>query len=86
MFNKETFEFHCTFCGGVVEEDLSALPQHDSRSMIARFNSQFEPLYVLLREVERIRLAPEVLEPEPVDISAVIGLVFVQNSALFGNF
>lgn len=44
--------------------------------MIARFNSQFEPLYVLLREVERIRLAPEVLEPEPVDISSILGLVF----------
>lgn len=54
---------------------MSALPKHDSRSMIARFNSQFEPLYVLLREVERIRLAPEVLEPEPVDISSILGFV-----------
>lgn len=43
--------------------------------MIARFNNQFEPLYVLLREVERIRLAPEVLEPEPVDISSILGSV-----------
>lgn len=44
--------------------------------MIARFNSQFEPLYVLLREVERIRLAPEILEPEPVDISSILGYTF----------
>lgn len=70
-----TNEFRCTFCYEIVEEDLSALPKHDSRSMIAKFNSQFEPLYVLLREVERIRLAPEVLEPEPVDLSTILGLV-----------
>ncbi|XP_065225945.1 general transcription factor IIE subunit 1 [Planococcus citri] len=73
LFDITTNEFRCTFCYDIVEEDLSALPKHDSRSMIARFNSQFEPLYVLLREVERLRLAPELLEPEPVDISSILG-------------
>ncbi len=73
LFDFATNEFRCTFCNNIVEEDLSALPKHDSRSMIARFNSQFEPLYILLKEVEKIRLAPEVLEPEPVDISSILG-------------
>lgn len=72
-----TCEFRCTYCREIVEEDLSALPKKDSRMQLARFNSQLEPLYELLRQVEGIRLAPEVLEPEPVDINTIRGLVFV---------
>ncbi|XKL62563.1 hypothetical protein PGB90_002396 [Kerria lacca] len=85
LFDITTNEFRCTFCYDIVEEDLSALPKHDSRSMIARFNSQFEPLYVLLREVEKIRLAPEVLEPEPVDISSILGKDSKNNSNRSGE-
>lgn len=64
-----TGEFHCTFCHTMVEEDQSALPKQDSRLLLAKFNDQIEPLYVLLREVEDIKLAPEILEPEPTDVS-----------------
>uniref|UniRef100_A0A0A9Y1I7 General transcription factor IIE subunit 1 n=1 Tax=Lygus hesperus TaxID=30085 RepID=A0A0A9Y1I7_LYGHE len=74
LFDVMTGEFRCTFCREVVEEDLSALPKKDSRMQLARFNSQIEPLYELLRQVEGIRLAPEVLEPEPVDINTIRGL------------
>ncbi|XP_021923008.1 general transcription factor IIE subunit 1 [Zootermopsis nevadensis] len=74
LFDIATQEFHCTFCREVVEEDQSALPKKDSRLLLAKFNEQLEPLYILLREVEGIKLAPEILEPEPVDISTIRGL------------
>lgn len=60
LFDFATSEFRCTFCKEVVEEDQSALPKKDSRLLLAKFNEQLEPLYVLLREVEGIKLAPEV--------------------------
>ncbi|PNF40977.1 General transcription factor IIE subunit 1 [Cryptotermes secundus] len=74
LFDITTQEFRCTFCREVVEEDQSALPKKDSRLLLAKFNEQLEPLYILLREVEGIKLAPEILEPEPVDLSTIRGL------------
>ncbi|CAB4054973.1 TFIIE1 [Lepeophtheirus salmonis] len=50
------------------DEDASAGPQHNSRALLARFNTQMERLYDLLRAVEEIKLAPIVLEPEPVEL------------------
>lgn len=72
-----TQEFRCTFCNQVVEEDQSALPKKDSRLLLAKFNEQLETLYILLREVEGIKLAPEILEPEPVDINTIRGSVIL---------
>ncbi|CRK86246.1 CLUMA_CG000188, isoform A [Clunio marinus] len=74
LFDFNTGEFSCLFCGNAVVEDLSAMPKKDSRLMLARFNEQLQPLYDLLREVEGIKLAPEVLEPEPVDIDFIRGI------------
>ncbi|XP_065361373.1 general transcription factor IIE subunit 1 [Calliphora vicina] len=74
LFDFATQEFRCTYCGSTVEEDSSAIPKKDSRLMLARFNEQLQPLYDLLREVEGIKLAPEILEPEPVDIDTIRGL------------
>ncbi|XP_076639646.1 transcription factor IIEalpha [Colletes latitarsis] len=74
LFDMTTGEFRCTFCREVVEEDQSALPKKDSRLLLAKFNEQLEPLYILLREVEGIKLAPEILEPEPVDINTIKGI------------
>nr|XP_023028567.1 general transcription factor IIE subunit 1 [Leptinotarsa decemlineata] len=74
LFDFNSGEFHCTYCREVVEEDSSAMPKKDSRLLLAKFNEQLDPLYILLREVEGIKLAPEVLEPEPVDISTIRGL------------
>ncbi|CAK9832169.1 General transcription factor IIE subunit 1 [Anthophora retusa] len=73
LFDMTTGEFRCTYCREVVEEDQSALPKKDSRLLLAKFNEQLEPLYILLREVEGIKLAPEILEPEPVDINTIKG-------------
>lgn len=79
LFDFNTGEFRCTYCGSPVEEDSSAMPKKDSRLMLARFNEQLQPLYDLLREVEGIKLAPEILEPEPVDIDTIRGITKPQN-------
>ncbi|XP_034824186.1 general transcription factor IIE subunit 1 isoform X2 [Maniola hyperantus] len=78
LYDMMTQEFRCTFCSQVVEEDQSALPKKDSRLLLAKFNEQLETLYILLREVEGIKLAPEILEPEPVDINTIRGLTSKQ--------
>ncbi|XP_023948460.1 general transcription factor IIE subunit 1 [Bicyclus anynana] len=78
LYDMMTQEFRCTFCSEVVEEDQSALPKKDSRLLLAKFNEQLETLYILLREVEGIKLAPEILEPEPVDINTIRGLTSKQ--------
>ena len=52
-----------------MEEDESSGPQTNSRQLLARFNEQMEELYKMLRMVENIRLAPVVLEPEPVEFN-----------------
>lgn len=75
LFDFTTGEFRCTFCGSSVEEDMSAMPKKDSRLMLAKFNEQLQPLYDLLREVEGIKLSPEILEPEPVDIDTIRGII-----------
>ncbi|XP_076282586.1 transcription factor IIEalpha [Lasioglossum baleicum] len=82
LFDMATGEFRCTFCREVVEEDQSALPKKDSRLLLAKFNEQLEPLYILLREVEGIKLAPEILEPEPVDINTIKGIDTRKSSSL----
>eukprot|EP00095_Tigriopus_kingsejongensis_P007747 maker-scaffold815_size93432-snap-gene-0.15 protein:Tk07747 transcript:maker-scaffold815_size93432-snap-gene-0.15-mRNA-1 annotation:"general transcription factor iie subunit 1-like" len=69
LFDYQTMGMRCTFCSGEVEEDESAGPKSDSRLLLAKFNEQMEKLYDLLKAVENIRLAPIVLEPEPVEIS-----------------
>ncbi|XP_058830198.1 general transcription factor IIE subunit 1 [Topomyia yanbarensis] len=74
LFDFASGEFRCTYCGSTVEEDSSALPKKDSRLLLAKFNEQLQPLYDLLRQVEDIKLAPEILEPEPVDIDTIRGI------------
>lgn len=54
----------------MVEEDEAAGPQKDSRQLLAKFNTQMEKLYDLLRAVENIQLAPVVLEPEPEELGS----------------
>lgn len=61
----------CTFCTGIVEEDVSEIQQGNTyRTSLARFNEQLEPIFMLLKESENINLAPSVLEPEP-DLAAM---------------
>lgn len=74
LFNPMTGDFRCTYCGADVEEDSSAMPKKDSRQMLAKFNEQMQPLYDLLQQVEDIKLAPELLEPEPTDLDTIRGI------------
>ncbi|KAJ8388557.1 hypothetical protein AAFF_G00132710 [Aldrovandia affinis] len=71
LFDPMTGTFRCTFCQTEVEEDESALPKKDARTMVARFNEQIEPIYVLLRETEDVNLSHDLLEPEPTEIPAL---------------
>ena len=57
--------FKCTFCNGLVEEDISHIKNYSSSSSLAKFNEQMETIFKLLRQCENINLAPEVLEPTP---------------------
>ena len=59
----------CTYCHSELVEELSehTAGQTDTRSLMAKFNDQIEPIYALLRKVEDVRLSAEILEPEPTD-------------------
>ncbi|XP_042305285.1 general transcription factor IIE subunit 1 [Sceloporus undulatus] len=71
LFDIKRGIFRCTFCETEVEEDESAMPKKDARTLVARFNEQIEPIYALLRETEDVNLAYELLEPEPMEILAL---------------
>ncbi|NXS22211.1 T2EA factor, partial [Mystacornis crossleyi] len=71
LFDPRTGTFRCTFCETEVEEDESAMPKKDARTLVARFNEQIEPIYALLRETEDVNLSYDILEPEPTEIPAL---------------
>ncbi|NWR18944.1 T2EA factor, partial [Emberiza fucata] len=68
LFDAFTGTFRCTYCNTEVEEDGSAFPKRDARTLLAKFNEQIEPLFVLLRETEEIVLPYNLLEPQPTEI------------------
>ncbi|NXL79539.1 T2EA factor, partial [Leptocoma aspasia] len=68
LFDAFTGTFRCTYCNTEVEEDGSAFPKHDVRTLLAKFNEQIEPVFVLLRETEGIVLPYDLLEPQPTEI------------------
>ncbi|XP_074011006.1 general transcription factor IIE subunit 1-like [Numenius arquata] len=68
LFDVFTETFRCTYCNTEVEEDASALPKRDARTMVAKFNEQIEPVFMLLREVEDVVLPYDLLEPPPTEI------------------
>ncbi|XP_074722434.1 general transcription factor IIE subunit 1-like [Strix uralensis] len=68
LFDVFTETFRCTYCNTEVEEDASALPKRDARTLLAKFNEQMEPIFVLLRETEDTVLPYDLLEPEPTEI------------------
>ncbi|NXI01796.1 T2EA factor, partial [Pachycephala philippinensis] len=68
LFDVFTGTFRCTYCNTEVEEDGSAFPKHDARTLLAKFNEQIEPVFVLLRETEDIVLPYDLLEPQPTEI------------------
>ncbi|XP_015717694.1 general transcription factor IIE subunit 1-like isoform X2 [Coturnix japonica] len=71
LFDVFTETFRCTYCNTEVEEDASALPPHDARTLLAKFNEQMEPIFVLLRETEDTVLPHDLLEPQPTAIPGI---------------
>lgn len=61
----------CTYCKSEVVEEAASVPRQDNRTLMVKFNEQMEPIFGLLHEVEDIKLAPEILEPEPTDLSKI---------------
>ncbi|NXI57367.1 T2EA factor, partial [Chloroceryle aenea] len=68
LFDIFTETFRCTYCNNEVEEDASAIPKRDAQTLLAKFNEQIEPIFVLLRETEDIVLPYDLLEPQPTEI------------------
>ncbi|NWW46585.1 T2EA factor, partial [Pedionomus torquatus] len=68
LFDVFTETFRCTYCNTEVEEDTSALPKRDARTLLAKFNEQIEPIFALLREAEDMVLPYDLLEPSPTEI------------------
>ncbi|XP_040276477.1 general transcription factor IIE subunit 1-like [Bufo bufo] len=65
LFDPVTELFRCTYCYAEVEEDFSSMPKRDARTLLAKFNEQIAPIFVLLQETEDIVLPCELLEPPP---------------------
>lgn len=70
-FDNVAETFRCTYCNTEVEEDASALPKRDARTLLAKFNEQMEPIFVLLRETEDTVLPYDLLEPQPTAIPGI---------------
>ncbi|XP_053314976.1 general transcription factor IIE subunit 1-like [Spea bombifrons] len=83
LFDPFTELFRCTYCNVEVEEDSSSLPKRDARTLLATFNEQIEPIFVLLRETEDIVLPCDLLEPPPTDIPGLTDIVEQQPNAVF---
>ncbi|XP_067993586.1 general transcription factor IIE subunit 1-like isoform X2 [Melanerpes formicivorus] len=73
LFDVFTETFRCTYCNSEVEEDASALPKCSARTLLAKFNEQMEPIFVLLREIEDTALPYDLLEPQPTEIPELTG-------------
>lgn len=71
LLDPYTGELKCMICQIEVEEDESAMPKQDARTLLARFNEQIKPIYDLLKDCEDVRLAPEILDPKPVDLELI---------------
>uniref|UniRef100_T1II69 HTH TFE/IIEalpha-type domain-containing protein n=1 Tax=Strigamia maritima TaxID=126957 RepID=T1II69_STRMM len=75
LFDRKTGEFHCTACNSIlteIENNNNSLSDQNSRMLVTKFNENFAPIFDLLREAEGIRLAPDLLEPEPTDMSKIL--------------
>ncbi|XP_071114345.1 general transcription factor IIE subunit 1-like [Haliotis cracherodii] len=72
LVDPMTGSLQCTYCHTEVEEDESSMPKKDARTTMAKFNEQIQVIYDLLRDCEDIKLAPEILEPEPIDITKLL--------------
>ena len=62
--------FLCTHCHEEVEEEASSAPSVDAKNLTVTFNQQMEGIYNLLKVVEDVKLAQDVLQPKPLDLKS----------------
>jgi transcription initiation factor TFIIE subunit alpha len=62
----------CVYCNAEVEEDNSCLPNRSTPNLQAKFNTQMNVVFQLLIKVESLRLADDILVPQPVDMTHVL--------------
>ena len=79
------FTMRCDHCGGDVEEDDSSLPSRSSRNLLAKLNTQLEIVFVLLQKLEHVRLADDILRPEPMDMSPILDKITSSSSSGHGS-
>jgi len=72
LFDPMSGCLRCSYCGSEVEEEGSDRKK-DSRSTLVKFNEQFRRLFDLLSKVENVKLAPELLDPDPTVLNATRG-------------
>jgi len=72
LFDMMSGILRCSYCGSEVEEEGSDRKK-DSRSTLVKFNEQFRRLFDLLSKVENVKLAPELLDPDPTVLNAARG-------------
>ena len=76
-----TGTMQCDYCKAEVEMENTATTGPSARTLMVKFNEQIEPIYALLRELDDIKLAPELLEPEPTELklNKWVFLMFLEN-------
>jgi len=72
LFDMMSGCLRCSYCGSEVEEE-GCDRKKDSRSTLVKFNEQFRRLFDLLSKVENVKLAPELLDPDPTVLNAARG-------------
>lgn len=75
------FTMRCDHCGGDVEEDASSLPSRASRNLLPKMNMQLKVVFELLEKLEHVRLADNILCPEPMDMSTVLNEIGTSNAS-----
>ncbi|XP_062512898.1 general transcription factor IIE subunit 1-like [Corticium candelabrum] len=68
LFDSMDGNLKCSHCGEVLVEDENRANPINATSTVSRLNELTRPIMELIRQTENMKLAPEVLEPEPVVI------------------
>jgi transcription initiation factor TFIIE subunit alpha len=68
LFDPMDGNLKCSHCKEILVEDESRSNPINAASTVSRLNEMTRPIIELIRQTENMRLAPEVLEPEPTTI------------------
>jgi transcription initiation factor IIE alpha subunit len=65
----------CLYCGSEVEEDVSSMPQRTTRNLMSKFNIQMKIIFDLLKKVDHVKIADDLLRPDPVDMKPILSSI-----------